>query len=233
MKTLILPDLHTGYVRAEAIISKEKYDNIVFLGDYFDSFYDTLEETHQTAEWLKQSLTDPTRIHLLGNHDLAYMNQNFMCSGFSEGKLFAIKNTKVDLTKLVHYCWVNDWLCTHAGLSNEFFNAYNYEGKSVDRFLKDITLDKEGRQRLYDCSTFRGGRNAFGGIVWCDYMEFIDIPGIKQIFGHTKGDLRHKVNADMKNISKSSEHYCIDTGLKHYGVYDSKTKEMKIKESEV
>lgn len=233
MRTLILPDLHTGFIRAEAIISKEKYDKIVFLGDYFDAFYDTLEETQQVAFWLKGSLKDPTRIHLLGNHDLAYLNQDFLCSGFTENKLITIKNTKVNLGKLIDYYWIDDWLCTHAGLSNDFFNAYNYKGKTVDRFLKDITSDKEGKKRLYDCSVFRGGKNAFGGIVWCDYMEFIDIKGVKQIFGHTKGDLRHQVNANMKDISKSSEHYCIDTGLKHYGLYDSETKEMKIKESKV
>lgn len=226
MKTLILPDVHTDYVRAEAIIQKVDYDKIIFLGDYFDAFYDTLEETKQTAEWLKGSLKNPRRIHLLGNHDLAYLNKNFICSGFTENKLIVIRNTKVDLTKLIHYYWLDDWLITHAGLSNDFFKAYNHKEKTVSEFLKDLTLDKEGVERLYDCSVFRGGRNAFGGIVWCDYMEFVDIPGIKQIFGHTKGDLRHVKNYD-------SEHYCIDTGLKYYGLYNSKTNEMKVKESKV
>jgi len=225
MKTLILPDIHTGYARAEAIISKEKSNKILFLGDYFDAFYDTLEQTQQTAEWLKRSLKDPKRIHLLGNHDLAYLNQDFICSGFTENKLIVIKDTGVDLTKLIHYYWVGDWLCTHAGLSNDFFNAYNYKGITVDKFLKELESDKDGKKRLYDCSSFRGGGDAFSGIVWCDYLEFVDIPRVKQVFGHTKGEVRHKKNSD-------SEHYCIDSGLRSYCIYDSKTEEMKIKSNE-
>lgn len=222
MKTLIIPDIHTGYARAEAIIDFEEHDNIVFLGDYFDAFYDTLEDTRQVAEWLKNSLEQKNRLHLLGNHDLAYLDQNHLCSGFTDKKLIVIKDTEVDLTKLIHYCWVGDWLCTHAGLSNNFFNAYNNYGKKVITFLHEID-----KKRLYDVSVERGGKNAFGGILWCDYAEFYDIDNLKQIFGHTKGDsVRHK-----HNLVEDSEHYCIDTGIKHYGIYYSDTKEMIIKEA--
>lgn len=221
MKILIIPDIHTGFARAESIINYEEHDKIVFLGDYFDAFYDTLEGTKQVADWLKESLQQKNRIHLLGNHDLAYLDQKHICSGFTENKLAVIKDSGVDLTKLEHYCWVGDWLCTHAGLSNDFYNAYNNHGKDVNTFLQEI--DKE---RLYDVSVERGGMNAFGGIFWCDYNEFRDIDNLKQMFGHTKSnDVRHN-----HDLVKDSEHYCIDTGLKNYGLYYSDTNEMRIKE---
>lgn len=233
-KTLIIPDIHTGFVRAEAIIDKVEHDNVVFIGDYFDSFYDTLEETKQTAEWLKDSMEKENRIHLLGNHDLAYLDQNHICSGFAEEKLIVIRNVGVKLNELKHFCWVGEWLVTHAGLSNDFFKAYNNLGLDVNHFLHDLEKDPVSRHRLYDVSVERGGRNAFGGIVWCDYKEFTDIPGIKQIFGHTKGDtVRHGIKASMENIKLSSEHYCIDTGLKHYGLYDWKKKQMQVLRSGV
>lgn len=224
MKIQIIPDIHTGITRVEKIIQDENADRVVFLGDYFDAFGDTLEETNQVAWWLKKSMDNPQRIHLLGNHDLSYRNQNYMCSGFSEGKLFAIKNTKIDLTKLHHYCWVGDWLCTHAGLSYDFFKAYS-EGRRVEDFLRELAWKNESR--LYDCSVHRGGRNAYGGILWCDYEEFNDIPNINQMFGHTHGsEVRH-------SVSEVSEHYCIDTGLKHYGVYDTETNLMTVVNSKI
>jgi len=159
----------------------------------------TLEIAHQTAEWLKESLEKPNRIHLMGNHDLSYKDTRFACSGFSESKLMALKQAKVDLSKLQHYCWVEDWLCTHAGLSNDFYEEYAMD-YSVNEFLQIFSQDEKLKERLYDCSPFRGGLDRFSGIVWCDYYEFKDIPNIKQIFGHTRGPLR-----------QTDYHICLDT----------------------
>lgn len=232
-KTLIIPDIHTGVARAEAIIDDQAHDNVVFIGDYFDAFNDTLEETKQVAEWLKKSLQEKNRLHLLGNHDLAYLNQNHMCSGFTQNKLSVIKDSGIDLTKLIHYCWVGDWLCTHAGLSNNFYKFNTRcpseinkdEQVNVNSFLDD--MEGSDIERFYDVSFLRGGTCKFGGILWCDYDEFNDIDNIKQIFGHTKSDeVRHK-----HNLVEDSEHYCIDTGLKNYGLYDSVTNEMIVKEA--
>ena len=127
-------------------------------------------------------MKDKNRIHLIGNHDLAYLNQNHPCSGFSDNKLAVIKNSGVDLTKLIHYCWVGDWLCTHSGLSYEFYEAYAGSGENVNDFLENYSNDSELTSRLYDCSPYRGGKKAFSGILWCDYEEFKDIPDTKQIF---------------------------------------------------
>jgi len=214
LKIQIIPDIHTDFVRAETMIRKEKADKIIFLGDYFDQFNDTLEVTHQVGTWLKKSLEDPNRIHLLGNHDLSYLNGNYGCAGYSEGKLWAIRNSKVNLTKLQDYCWAGDWLCTHAGLTNNFYKAYKQNGESVNDFLQRYSKDKELRPRLFNCSPARGGRDAYSGIVWCDYWEFQDIPQLKQIFGHTNKDVRHIEE------SNGTEHYCIDAGLRYYAVLE-------------
>jgi hypothetical protein len=216
MKTLIIPDIHTKFVLAEKIITHEKPDNIVFLGDYFDSYGDSLDITEKTAMWLKESLHKENRIHLLGNHDLSYLDSKFPCSGFTEAKLSVIQKTGLDLSKLVHYCWVGEFLCTHAGLSNEFYQKYG-NSLSVDDFLKKYSTNKKLRARLYDCSPFRGGIGEFAGIVWCDYNEFVDIQNIKQIFGHTRGSLR-----------KTEQHICLDTELHNYALFE---KEMEIKET--
>ncbi len=148
---------------------------------------------------------------MLGNHDLSYLDSNYRCSGFSESKLWAIKGTDVDLTKLQHYCWVGDWLCTHAGLSKDFMNLYNPKNLPIGGFLDDINRD-----RLYNCSPYRGDRDSHSGILWCDYNEFVDIPNTKQIFGHTVG-----------NVRKTENHICLDTNLHHIAIFQDNKMEVK------
>ncbi|WP_428323655.1 metallophosphoesterase [Nitrosopumilus sp.] len=221
MKIQIIPDIHNKWYQAEEMIEKEGADKVVFLGDYFDSIGDNMEVTEQTAWWLKKSLEKPNRIHLLGNHDLSYLKGEMRCGGFDGGKLFIIKNVvKVDLTKLKHYCWVDDYLCTHAGLSNEFYNAHNYHYFEIEKFLEWMIHNNE--ERLYQCSPYRGGQDGIAGIVWCDYDEFVDIPGVRQIFGHTHAS----------DVRIEGSHICLDTWLKYYAVYDTKTRQMEIKKSD-
>lgn len=210
-KVTIIPDIHNDFVTAEQIIKKESPTKVIFLGDYFDQFNDTPTIAYQVAQWLKKSLKDPDRIHLIGNHDISYMtNGDQACPGWNGVKQMFINKVGINWKLLYHYCWAGDWLCTHAGLSYEFYEAYAGSGDSVNNFLETYSQDTESRKRLYDVSPYRGGRDAFGGILWCDYEEFIDIPDTKQIFGHTHGELRQTEN-----------HICLDTWLKYYAIYEN------------
>ena len=224
MQIQIIPDIHNKWFQAEEIIDKENADKIVFLGDYFDSIGDTLDTTHQTALWLKDSMKKSNRTHLMGNHDLSYFDSNYRCAGFSEGKLYAIRSTGLKLGRLNTFCWVDDWLCTHAGLSYEFYQFYNPLSYNVDTFLNKMMDDEEWTYKLFAVSNYRGGSWPYSGPLWCDYDEFKDIPGIKQIFGHT-----HDRNARWRKYDDGAERWCIDTWLKYYGLYDTETKEMTIK----
>ena len=151
MKIIIIPDIHTKYTEAEVIIKKESHTKVIFLGDYFDAFDDSPEIAYQVAQWLKKSLQNPHRIHLIGNHDLSYMsNGKFPCAGWDGAKQMFINKVKINWKMLYHYCWAGDWLCTHAGLSNEFYNAYNSLKSDVSDFLREYSLDHELRSRLYD-----------------------------------------------------------------------------------
>ena len=222
-KILIIPDIHTKFVDAETIIKQEKPAKTIFLGDYFDEFDDSLDTTEQTAIWLKGSLEKPDRVHLLGNHDLSYLDPTKTCSGFTEAKLFAIKKTGVDLKKLQYFCWIKDWLCTHAGLSKQFLE-FHKDTIKLDIIKRDGefagTLSVKNPDVLFSVSAYRGGKDEHGGIVWCDYNEFTDIPGIKQIFGHTRS----------YKVRQTTNHICLDTGLHNYAVYENDT--MIIKEFE-
>ena len=150
-------------------------------------------------------------------------NPNLKCSGYKIDKHKAIKKYSIDWTKLKMHYWIDDkWLCTHAGFSNDFLKQQRTKkSDSVQQVLnfskKDLEKidDENYTHPFFQVGFSRGGSNIVGGPLWCDYGEFVGIPGINQIFGHTPNHIvRH---SKIKNF----EHYCIDTKLKHYAVYDN------------
>jgi len=63
-KIIAIGDIHNHWVEAEQIASLyDKTHRIIFTGDYFDDFGDTAQDAIQTAQWLKESLDKPNRIH--------------------------------------------------------------------------------------------------------------------------------------------------------------------------
>ncbi len=218
-KTLIIPDIHTKFQTAESIIERESPDKTVFLGDYFDAFYETALDTHNTARWLATSLEQQDRVHLVGNHDLHYMTGNpaFHCSGFSEFKRYIIDSYDIPWTKMTSYCYVGSYLCTHAGVSRQFFEEYGTV--SLKEFMvqsvEDLRhIDDANRlQKFFQVGISRGGPHKNGGIVWCDYDEFTDIPAIRQIFGHTRAP----------EVRQNKYHICLDTTLHHYAIHQNDT----------
>lgn len=222
-KVLIIPDIHHQYKIAEDIIKRNKPAYTIFLGDYFDDFNDDdVSITKNTAQWLEKSLQDKTRIHLVGNHDIQYISKNptLKCSGFTRIKQSIIDQSNIDWSKLVMYCWIDSsWLCTHAGLSYDFLldikNDNDDNAKKILNYSWDdknmLKLTKEFNHRFFDISQQRGGTADVGGPLWCDYSEFVSIPNVKQIFGHTPdSEIRYVNNGD------DSEYYCIDTALANY-----------------
>ena len=123
----------------------------------------------------------------------------------------------IDWNKLKMHYWIDDqWLCTHVGFSNDFFKQQR--AKKSDTIQQVLNFSKKDLDKINDENNIhpffqvgfaRGGSNDVGDSLWCDYDEFVDIPGINQIFRHTPNyTIRH-------HKTKNSEHYCIDTGLYH------------------
>lgn len=233
-KAVVIPDVHNKWKKAEAIVAAESPDRIIFLGDYFDSLDDTPDDAAATAAWLAGSLADRTRVHLVGNHDLNYMSSlpELGCSGYSPLKRAAIERCGVEWARLEPFCWLgmagadegDAWLCTHAGLSAVFLESVRPGAAASDvdgvlgaaRTDLDRINDKGHRHAFLQAGYARGGMDASGGIVWCDYnLEFRDVPGLRQIFGHTRGP-----GVRGGRGPGGSEHYCIDTVLQNYIAYE-------------
>ncbi len=180
-RTLIIPDIHNGHITAEDIIRREDADRIVFLGDYFDSFEETEDDVSGTAKWLAGSLQMPDRTHLVGNHDLNYMTNNpkLKCSGFDGRKKFLIDRHAIPWGMLKPFCYVGNYLCTHAGLSRQFFEEHSKTGLAeflCESYEEMRHIDEpDYKFRFLEAGISRGGTAKNGGIVWCDYDEFQDI----------------------------------------------------------
>lgn len=143
------------------------------------------------------------------------------CSGFNEFKSLIISTEKINWKKLKLYHWVDNFLITHAGLSKQFYEEYS-DGLTVREFMKTSDFDLENLDNALAFHKFfiagidRGGEYNYGGILWCDYNTFEDIPNFNQVFGHTNS---YKVRHESHD---NSEHYCIDTGLRYYLIYTGK-----------
>jgi hypothetical protein len=201
-KIVVIPDIHeaNNLARVEAVISREAPDLTVFLGDFFDQWDDTPRDAGRTAEWLAQSIKQPNRVHLFGNHDLPYAFPEcpaFKCPGWTPQKYEATRGylSETAWTSLTLAHWEGDLLFTHAGWSRNSIRAESALPKNPRAFLDDqiseawSKLPSGGYHWVFLAGRGRGGPNSCGGLTWCDLHEFSTIPGINQIFGHTPGNL--------------------------------------------
>jgi hypothetical protein len=234
-KIIVIGDIHNRWVQAEEIASK--YDSthtIIFVGDYFDNFYDTALDADQTARWLKSSLQKENRIHLLGNHDINYAYYNhrplktgyeqlYHCAGYTPQKDDAINRIMVnedwDKIKIAHK--QNGFWFSHAGFHPMWFGTFaGMTDISINEKLKDIQISLETRSyssELCGAGRCRGGSNRVGGLLWRDHIQesytgdyWNDNSGIKQVCGHTP--LRKGI--DIEETAKGGVCINVDCGLK-------------------
>lgn len=212
MTTLVVPDIHNKVDVAQRIIDDHPAEQRVFLGDIYDDFGDSIDRIENAARWHKEQLADPRNTFLLGNHDMPYAfegNPLLRCSGYAEAKRWAINEIlePADWAKSELCVWVEGWLLSHAGLHPALLNdecALDADCKAAIRAAKQFST-----HRLIGAGFARGGRQSIGGMTWLDWdHEFMPFPGIKQIVGHTPGELPRQ----------NGDNWCLDTHLAHAGI---------------
>lgn len=162
MKTIVIGDIHQRVDSVKSVLEAEKnYDEVVFLGDWFDSFYDPPKVAgfQETAEYLRYLVMDhPNKskfVFLVGNHDMSYIYNNkassmtsihksieFYCSGFSTSKAKKFRKVFYDEGlrdpffyknfKIVHQ--TQGWTLSHAGLHERHIPV----GKNADILINEI-----------------------------------------------------------------------------------------------
>jgi len=235
-KIIVIGDIHNHWTEAEAIASKyDESHTIIFTGDYFDNFGDSAIDAELTARWLKQSLEKPSRIHLMGNHDINYAYYNlrpgsnlgdqiYNCSGYHPSKDGTINRilTNEDWDKIEMGCYKNGFWFSHAGF-HPFWFGIPFTGmsnetiiKKLDKIRQDIK-DRTYSNELCAAGRCRGGAHRVGGLLWRDHIQesyvgeyWNDQSGIKQVCGHTP--LRRGI--DIEETRNKGLCINVDCGLK-------------------
>lgn len=238
MKTIVISDLHNRVDWVEKALDSDiikPYDNVIFLGDYFDDFHATKKDTERTALWLKESLKHTNREHLIGTHDLFYMfpkNEFLMVSGNSKSKANVISKilSSEDWKKLKMYTVEQDFLLSHAGVHSFLLESFMKDGivpetlqEIVGTIIKPATdnalvwASKGSSDAWIQPGWARHGNQIYGGIIWLDWIdEFEPIPNINQIVGHTE------IHSPDTNFGHNSINFNIDTKNKHIGIIENK-----------
>lgn len=243
-KVLIYPDIHHRTARAEKFLAThgDKFDQRVFLGDYFDDFDDTTTISWNTAKFVKKLLDDPKNVLLLGNHDIPYMypyNQTVSCPGFTIQKSLAIgeilKMEDWYKMKLVHI--IDEWIISHAGVHLSFFGYPRFDAKDITHVIIEEAcnqamkrLEYNGWDSLLMPGLDRGfPGQQFGGITWLDWRSLNPINGFNQIVGHTPNRFPEVRFLNEEGFTKSaaffgfrptkpinSQCWCVDSELGNY-----------------
>jgi predicted MPP superfamily phosphohydrolase len=150
MKNIYIGDIHGLTVWEDIVKQHPDADNIVFIGDYFDSFdISGIEQLFNVENIVRFKKESKSNVYLLiGNHDHHYwpgVKEKGMTSGYQskmahQFEYFFRENEKEFQMAVA----IGNVLCTHAGVSNQFLKevgywAYDYKDEShIVEFLNDL-----------------------------------------------------------------------------------------------
>jgi hypothetical protein len=207
-----------------------KYDKIIFIGDYMDSF--DVSNTDMKLNFLdilffKQQLKDRV-VLLLGNHDVQYVIDGQQCSGFRPEMLYdmrALFRHHRDLFTMAHeetdttgqrYLW------THAGVTSQWLEKLDEVlfGPNPNRF-RDLIMERNPQTVadkvntawdfnlpvLYTVDSDSGGYDRWAGPLWVrpKKLNNFPLPDHNQIVGHTQ---RREIT--KTTVHNGKIHYYVD-----------------------
>jgi len=229
---LVLSDPHQDMVKVENILARENYDVAVCLGDWFDSFfYNTPGHITKTCQVLRAQMFNSAFVSCIGNHDIHYLydNATTICSGYSRENDDTISAGLGSFLPAIRdrfkwYVWIDDWLCTHAGLNPRHLPPQAKLDKiNLSAWLNtqieqaEMHLCNGGRHWLYGCGAARGGRQNIGGLTWQDFdVEFESIEEVPQLLGHTHHPVCVPATNDGTLNRELAHDLCIDCNLSEY-----------------
>lgn len=181
---LIVGDLHGRYQLVERVLNEYESGQIIFIGDYLDSFNRAVQDQIKCLELVLNACNSRryTVTALLGNHELSYMIPDMRCSGYNSITQSIISTDFIN--DMVQYLvpikvltlGSEKILVSHAGADRRLWPT-----------LKDLELAVDSdEQSLYNIGYARGGSSLVGGIFWADFwQELAGIDGLIQVVGHS------------------------------------------------
>jgi len=204
MKYLFVGDIH-GKVEDVQLALKKGEDEgrlVIFMGDFIDSFTRSALDHAECFDLVINAIKTGKARSILGNHELSYLMGNpHRCSGYEYQRQKIMNLYKDDILKHFdpYILLAPDFLVTHAGLTKQIWDEFKMHEADLDTTLHNWYWDKTSPAHWI--GRYRGGTAPVGGIFWCDWnAEFVEVPGLTQVFGHTAG----------KGIRQQGNSYCID-----------------------
>jgi predicted phosphodiesterase len=208
MENIYLGDIHGLTTWKQIVEQHPNADNIVFVGDYFDSFtipgIDQLYNAEEIVRFKRERELDPSKkVYLLiGNHDIHYWPGNKDgggTSGYQPKMRHSFEHFISDNEDMFQMSvTIGNCLCTHAGVSSQFLKDTGYwtydnhtDESHVSEFLNDLFKYKPNEFLLH-AAYDRGG------------VKYIDGYGDDEeqspIWIRPKSLKRSNVNDDLKKM---------------------------------
>jgi hypothetical protein len=154
MKNIYIGDTHGRTDWRQIVEDNQDADNIVFIGDYFDSFdVPGIRQLNNAIDIVNykrliESTTDRKVYLLIGNHDHHYMpgvKHKGSMSGFQPTMAFQFEQFFRENEDMFQMCvMIGNVLCTHAGVSATFLRDTGFtsredtSSKYIPDFLNDL-----------------------------------------------------------------------------------------------
>ena len=190
MRNLVISDLHGKSFKTiyeEKLTINENIDNIILLGDYFDS--ENIEITGEVQlkrflEILELQRKDNRIKILLGNHDAVYSTLDETDKVIFKHILPNYRDIQIVLNTSIQNIDIafesNKWLFSHQGITKSFMQDTNCNSiKNLNNKFhdKDFSIFYEKMGLLWVC--YNGGRENFNILKQDKYQDF-------QVVGHYK-----------------------------------------------
>lgn len=189
-KIIAIGDIH-GWETWKTIVAKYPESHIVFLGDYCDPYFNTVNLIGNFKEIIEFKKKNKERVTLLlGNHDVHYFHSR-AGRGSRYNSFLAAELKEIFITNNELFtCAYEDGtlLFTHAGVIQGWYvTEFSTEIDHVaDRLNNPDKYHCNGDAR-YQCGPRRGGSDIYSGIFWADRNEIIEpLYGYTHIVGHTR-----------------------------------------------
>lgn len=217
-----------------------KWDSIIFIGDYVDSFDVTnvmMKKNLEDIVLFKKAYPDRVTL-LLGNHDVQYILSGLTCSGYRpemRHDFYEIFTENLRLFKMAHLVETtpgSPTLFTHAGvtkgwedeLRKSFQDTQSHKwqlfAEHAESKITDLinTAWEFEMPVLFNVDSSSGGWSKYAGCLWVRPNKLTEdaIDGYNQVVGHTPcaSVQMHPIANNPKNCI-----YTIDC-LEHYDSAD-------------
>jgi hypothetical protein len=221
MKIIVLGDTH-GRQFWKYIVNTQKFDKLVLLGDYFDSWDISVEDQVKNfLDILEYKKNHPDKmVLLLGNHDIHYFPfiGDTGTSGYQNRTRTLISHILDENKHLFTMAYKEgQYLFTHAGVTPTWLDIHlgenTWEIKTIEQHVNDIWKHKPLSFcfKNYDGRAESSGDNPWQSPVWVRPRSLMrDAAAFKrdiiQVVGHTGMKV-----IDQKGKATGGRYYFIDT----------------------